>query len=152
VVDRAAEFSGTDGACLPYHPGEATGKEREILAIAKGPVGSTVLMIAFDRDLPHLNLAPVLAEQTEDSKPLRFPAGESKWPYDGEAPPAELYVAVFANADPGPDLERIAEYVDWMSEALADGDTETAALHALAIKNRLSHLLRQRSAEDYRAK
>lgn len=150
VVDRAPEFAGMEGACVPYGPAEATGKDREILAIAKAPAGSTVLMIAFDRDLPHLGLAPAFAEQTEDSRPLRFPVEGAKWPYDDAAPPVDLYVAVFAKGDPN--LERLSEYVEWMGEALADKDPETAALHALAIKNRLSQLLRQRSAEDYRAK
>lgn len=150
VVDRAQDLDETGGACLPYQPAEPVGKDREILAIAKGPVGSTVMMIAFDRDLPHLNLAPVLAEQTETSKPLRFPAEGAKWPYDGVAPPVDLYIAVFAKEDPN--LERLAEYVGWMSDALAAGDADTAALHALAIKNRLANLLRQRSAGEYRAK
>jgi len=148
VVDHSAEFAAMGGACLPYTPTEKTGKERELLCVGKGPAGSTLLMMAFDRDLPYLDLAPVLAPQTADSEPLRFPAEEITWPYDKPGPAVDLYVAVFMNDDPA--LARIAEYVEWLGESLKQGDKETAMLHALAIKNRLSNILRQRSVDDYR--
>lgn len=148
VVDHSAEFAEMGGACLPYTPTEKTGKDREVLCVAKGPEGSTVLMMAFDRDLPYLDLAPMMAKQTADSEALRFPAEGVKWPYDKPGPAVDLYIAVFMNDDPA--LARIAEYVEWLGESLGEGDKETAMLHALAIKNRLSNLMRQKSVDDYR--
>lgn len=148
VVDHSTEFAAMGGACLPYTPTEKTGNERELLCVGKGPAGSTLLMMAFDRDLPYLDLAPVLAPQTADSEPLRFPAEGTTWPYDKPGPAVDLYVAVFLNDDPA--LARIAEYVEWLGESLKQGDKETAMLHALAIKNRLSNILRQRKVDDYR--
>jgi hypothetical protein len=116
----------------------------------EAPPGAKLLMIAFDRDTPYLKLAPVLAEQTEDSKPLRFPAAGSVWPFDKAGSPVDLYVAVFPKDDPN--LSRIAESVDWLSEALAANDTDSATLHSHAIKNRLTTILRKRSVDEYRAK
>lgn len=150
IVDPSTEFSATGGACLPYHPTEVIGKDREVLAIAKAPPGVTLLMIAFDRDAPYLDLAPVLAVQTDDSKPLRFPASGAAWPFDRTSNAIDLYVAVFPKDDPG--LSRITEYVEWLGEALAAADKDTAMLHSHAIKNRLTALLRKQNVGEYRAK
>lgn len=150
IVDPSAEFAVTGGACLPYHSTEVIGKDREVLAIAKAPPGATLLLIAFDRDAPYLDLAPVLAVQTDDSKPLRFPAIGSAWPFDKTSNPIDLYVAVFPKDDPS--LSRITEYVEWLGEALVADDRETAMLHSHAIKNRLTTLLRKQNVGEYRAK
>lgn len=150
VVDRSPEFAETGGACLTYTPGEKSGKERQILGIAKGPPGSTLLMIAFDRDALYLNLAPVIAPQTKDSKALRFPAEGTLWPYDKASPSVDLYVAVFPKDDPN--LPGLTDHAEWIGQALAEGDKDTVMLHALAIKNRLSSLLRRRSVDSYRVK
>ena len=148
IVDHAAEFTDTGGACITYSPAEKSGNGRQILGIAKGPPGTTLLMVAFERDALYLNLAPVIAPQTADSQAVRFPAEGAVWPFDKASAPIDLYVAVFFNDDPS--LTRFAEYVEWLREALAAGDKDTAMLHALAIKNRLSSLLRQKSVDSYR--
>ena len=150
VVDSSAEFAETGGACLPYSPEEKTGDAREVLALAKGPPGSTILMIAFDRDTLHLGIAPVIAPQTETSSAARFPAEGGKWPFGKPSRPVDLYVAVFDEADP--ELAKLAEYSDWLSEALAGKNEVDALLHAEAIHKRLSQLLRQRGVEEYRVK
>lgn len=150
VVDQASEFAETGGACLPYSPQEKTAASREILGIAKGPSGSTVFMIAFDRESPHLGLAPVIATQGEDSKPVRFPAEGSSWPFEKFSRPVDLYVAVFDSADP--ELAKLTEYAEWLTDALKEKDEVNALLHAEAIQKRLSNLLRQRRVEDYRVK
>lgn len=150
VVDRASEFADTEGACLPYSPQEKTASSREILGIAKGPAGSTVFMIAFDRESPHLGLAPVIAAQGEESKPVRFPAEGTSWPFEMFSRPVDLYVAVFDSADP--ELEKLTEYAEWLTDALKEKDEVNALLHAEAIQKRLSNLLRQRRVEDYRVK
>ncbi len=150
VVDRSEEFAETGGACLPYSPEEKAGPSREILAIAKGLPGSTIFMIAFDRDAPYLGLAPVLVEQTEDSKPARFPGEGGVWPYERTPALVELFVAVFDKADP--ELAKIAEYAEWLGDALKEKNEVEALLHAEVIKKRLSNLLRQRSVDDYRVK
>ena len=148
ILDRSPEFTDTDGVCFTFSPAEKSGKERQILGIAKGPPGSTLLMIAFDRDALFLNLAPVMAQQTENSKAVRFPAEGAIWPFDKATTSIDLYVAVFLNDDPN--LPRFTEYVTWLGEALAAGDKDTVMLHTLAIKNRLSSLLRQKSVDSYR--
>ena len=148
IVDHSPEFTDTGGACFTSSPVERSAKERQMLGIAKGPPGSTLLMMAFDRDALHLNLAPVLAPQTEDSKAVRFPAEGAVWPFDKASASVDLYIAVFLNDDPN--LPRFAEYVGWLREALTAGDKDTAMLHTLAIKNRLSTLLRQKSVDSYR--
>ena len=91
VVDRSAEHAAMGGACLPYTPAEKAGPSREVLSIAKGPVGSTIFMIAFDRETPHLGLAPVVAEQTETTKPARFPAEGSTWTFEKTTGPSFLF-------------------------------------------------------------
>ncbi|MCB1202660.1 MAG: hypothetical protein KDN18_00255 [Verrucomicrobiae bacterium] len=150
IVDKAKAYEETGGACLPYAPGEFPLATREILGIAKGPPGSTLVMMAFDRDAPHLGLAPVVAEQTADSKPARFPAEGSSWPYDKAHATVDLYIAVFDNQDP--ELAKISEYSEWLAEALAKNDEVTALLHAEVIQKRFSNLLRQRNVEEYRVK
>lgn len=150
VVDRSPKFEEMGGACLPYTPEEATGAAREILALAKGPPGSTLLMIAFDGDSPHLGLAPVVAEQGEETSATRFPAEGSVWPFESPQRAVDLYIAVFDRGDP--QLERIAEYAEWLADALGETNEVDALLHAEAIQKRLSNLLRLRSAGDYRVK
>ena len=150
VVDRSEEYSGMGGACLPYSPQEKTAPAREILGIAKGPAGSTVFMIAFDRGSPHLGLAPVIVAQGEDSKPARFPAEGASWPFERFSGPIDLYVAVFDSADP--ELAKLGEYAEWLTDALKEQDEVNALLHAEAIQKRLSNVLRQRRVEDYRVK
>lgn len=150
VVDRSAQFADTSGACLPYTPLEKTGPSREILGIAKGPPGSTLFMMAFDRDQPYLGLAPVIEDQTEDSKPTRFPAEGSVWPFEKPGRAIELYIAVFDQADP--QLAKLVEYGEWLKEAIAKNEEVEALLHAEVILKRLSNILRQRSVEDYRVK
>lgn len=150
VVDRSSEFSEMEGACLPYSPQEKTATAREILAIAKGPAGSTVFMMAFDRETPHLGLAPVIVAQGEDAKPVRFPAEGGSWPFEKFSRPVDLYVAVFDSADP--ELAKLSEYSGWLTDALQEKDEVNALLHAEAIQKRLSNLLRQRRVEDYRVK
>lgn len=150
VVDRASEFAETGGACLPYSAQEKTAASREILGIAKGPAGSTIFMIAFDRESPYLGLAPVIAAQSEESKPVRFPAEGSSWPFEKFSRPVDLYVAIFDSADP--ELEKLTEYAEWLTDALKEKDEVNALLHAEAIQKRLSNLLRQRRVEDYRVK
>lgn len=150
IVDKAKAYEGTGGACLPYSPGEMTSPTREILAIAKGPPGSTLVMVAFDRDAPHLGLAPVVAEQTEDSKPARFPAEGALWPFAKAHGTVDLYLAVFDNSDP--ELAKITEYAGWLAEALAEKNEVSALLHAEAVQKRFSSLLRQKNVEEYRVK
>jgi hypothetical protein len=150
VVDRASEFAETGGACLPYSPQEKTAASREILGIAKGPAGATIFMMAFDRDSPHLGLAPIIAAQSEESKPIRFPAEGTSWPFDKFSRSVDLYVAVFDSADP--ELAKLAEYAEWLNDALKEKDEVNALLHAEAIQKRLSNLLRQRRVEDYRVR
>lgn len=150
VLDRALDTERTGGACLPYSPQVKTGPSREILALAKGPPGSTVFMMAFDRDAPHLNLAPVLAGQTESSEAARFPAEGATWPFTGVAATVDLYVAVFEKGDP--QLAKFTEYADWLNDALREANEVDVLLHAEAIRKRLSRILRERSVEDYRVK
>jgi hypothetical protein len=150
VVDKSAEFEGTGGACLPYTSSQAPGANREILAIAKAPPGSSVFFFAVNRDAPHLGLPPVIAEQTADSVAARFPGEGRSWTYDKPGTPVELYVAFFEKADP--DLAKIAEYSEWLTEALDKKDEVEALLHTEAILKRLSNVLRQRRVEDYRVK
>lgn len=150
VVDKSAEFEGTGGACLPYTSSEMPGANREILAIAKAPADSSVFFFAVNRDAPHLGLAPVIAEQTKDSVAARFPGEGQTWAFDKPGTPVELYVAVFEKADP--DLAKIAEYSEWLTEALGKNDEVEALLHTEAILKRLSNVLRQRRVEDYRVK
>jgi len=150
VVDRSEEFAEMGAACLSYSPSEPTGKNREILGIAKGPPGSTVVMFAFDRDKPHRSIPPVIAEQTAESKPVRFPAEGFSWPYDQTSATVELYVAVFDKEDK--DLAKISEYAEWLNDALVSKNEVEALLHADAIKKRLSNLLRQRAVTEYRVK
>ncbi len=150
VVDRSAEFAETGGACLPYTPQEAPGPHREILAIAKGPPGSTVVMLALDRGAPHLGLAPVVSAQDEASQPVRFPAAGSTWPFTEAPDRVELHVAVFHQADP--EVARIAEYAGWLDEALKAKNEVEILLHAEAIQKRLANLLRQRNVDEYRVK
>jgi len=151
VVNRAEEFADMGGACVRYTPELKPGETRELLAIGKGPPGSTLFLIAFDAEGLHRQLPPVLAEQSEESKPTRFPAEESqvRWTYREDGQPAELYVAVFPQGHA--QLERIAEYAGWLEDALAEDDAETATLHALAIKNRLSEIVRRQVTHEYRA-
>lgn len=150
VVDRSPEHAESGGVCLPYTPAEKAGSQCDVLAIAQGSAGSTLLIIAFDGDILHRDLAPVLSEQTGDSKPVRFPDGEASWTHSGATRPVELYVAVFDNADPN--LARIAESVEWLSEALEEKAETEILLHAGTVKKRLSNLLRQKSAAEYQAK
>ena len=150
VLDRSSEFSEMEAACLPYSPQEKTAAAREILGIAKGPAGSTIFMIAFDRESPHLGLAPVIVAQGEDAKPVRFPAEGAAWPFEKFSRPVDLYVAVFDSADP--ELAKLTEYAEWLTDALKERDEVNALLHAEAIQKRLSNLLRQRRVEDYRVK
>ena len=150
VVDRSAAQAAMGGACLPYTPAEKPGPSREVLAIAKGPVGSTVFMIAFDREAPHLGLAPVVSEQSESSKPARFPAEGSTWTYEKATGPVDLYVGVFDKADP--ELAKLTEYAEWLSDALKEKNEVDVLLHTEVIQKRLANLLRQRSVTDYRVK
>lgn len=148
VVDRADEFAGTGGACLPYSSQQRTSASREILAIAEGPAGSSIFMIAFDREYPHLGLAPVIAAQGEESKPVRFPAEGSSWPFRTFSRPVDLYVAIFDSADP--ELAKLAEYAGWLTDALKQKDEVNVLLHAEAIRARLAALLRRGRIQDYR--
>jgi hypothetical protein len=150
VVDRSGEFAATDGACLPFHSMEKPGPSREILAIARGPAGSMVFMIAFAGDAPHLGLPPVLAAQGEESKPVRFPAEGAKWPFESAAKPVDLYLAVFDQADP--ELAKLTEYSGWLTDALKSRNETEILLHSEAIKKRLSHLLRQQGGSELSGK
>lgn len=150
VVDRSEEFAATEGACLPYGAQEKPGPRREILSLAGGPAGSTVFMAAFAGDAPHLGLPPVLAAQTEDAKPVRFPAEGARWPFETAGTPVDLFVAVFDKADP--ELTKLAEYSAWLAEALEAKNETEILLHSEAIKKRLNHLVRQQGGGELSSK
>jgi len=148
VVDRDDEFAGAGGACLPYSTREKTTASREILAIAEGPAGSTLFMIAFDREYPHLGLGPVIAAQGKEPKPVRFPAEGAPWPFRTFSRPVDLYVAIFDSADP--ELAELAASAGWLTDALKQKDEVNVLLHAEAIRARLAVLVRRGRVEDYR--
>lgn len=150
VVDKSADYAETDGACLPYTGTEVPGPRREILALAKAPPGATLFLFAVQNDAPYLGLAPVIAPQSEDTLPARFPGAEQTWPHEQPATPVDLYIAVFDSSDP--DLAKLSEYQEWLAEALAKKDEVEALLHTEAILKRLANVLRQRRVEDYRVK
>lgn len=150
LLDRSGEFADTEGACIPFDAMEKPGPSREILAIAKGPAGSTLFMIAFAGDAPHLGLPPVLVEQTEEGKPLRFPAEGAKWPFESAAKPVDLYIAVFDKADP--ELAKLTEYSTWLTDALKSKNETEILLHSEVIKKRLNHLLRQQGGGELSSK
>ena len=151
VVDHSAEFQNMGGACIDYTPGEKTGHNREILALAKGPTGSTVIMLALQGNSLHLGLEPVMAKMEEDSKPLRFPdqSSEGKWPFSGESEKADLYVLAFSDSDP--QLEKFVKYLDWLKEAMSEENEESTLLYTHAIKSRISEIVRQQSTDAYLA-
>jgi hypothetical protein len=152
VVDRSPEHAEMEGLCLTYDPALEPGPQRDLLAIAKGPVGSTIVMIAFGPEGVHQNLSPVVALQTAETGPARFPSAETKqvWKYDGPQGGVELYIAAFADGDP--DLARLSEYLGWLNEALSSDAPADATLHALALKKRFSGILRERSSETFLVK
>tara|TARA_R110002096_G_scaffold16662_6_gene56847 strand:- start:1520 stop:2296 length:777 start_codon:yes stop_codon:yes gene_type:complete len=147
VIDHSDEYSALGGACFKYTPEIKPGKDREILAIANGPPGSTVIMIAFQQDNLFRNLPPVVSVQSLTSSPLRFPAqqSEARWAYNETNNNVELYIVALEKDDP--QLERLTEYAAWLTDSLGENDEETAMLHALAIKNRLANLHRSNNAE-----
>jgi len=149
VVDRSPEHAAMEGLCLKYTPSLEPSAQRDLLAIAKAPVGATIVMIAFGPEGVHQNLSPVVALQTAESGPARFPSPEKKqlWKYDGPQGGVDLYIAVFPEGDPA--LGRITEYVGWLNEALEGDDPSEAALHALALKKRFGGILRDRSSETF---
>jgi hypothetical protein len=150
LVDRSGEFAATGGSCLPYSALEKPGPMREILSLAKGPAGSTVFMVAFAGDTPHLGLPPVVAVQTADSKPLRFPGEGAKWPYESAAKPVDLYIAIFDQADP--ELAKLTEYATWLSDALKSKNETEILLHSEVIKKRLNQLVRQQGGSELSSK
>jgi hypothetical protein len=150
VIDRSGEFAATGGSCLPFSALEKPGPKREILSLAKGPAGSTVFLIAYAGDTPHLGLPPVLATQTGDSKPVRFPAEGAKWPFESAGGSADLYIAVFDQADP--ELAKLTEYSSWLADALKSKDETEILLHSEVIKRRLNHLLRQQGGSELSSK
>ncbi len=118
------------------------GAEGELLLVAEGPPGTTLLVAAFDGEGPLSGTAPMLAPQGDGTEPLRFPQESGAWKLDKDSPQADLYVAVFAKDDP--QLPALAEGVERLQKALADGDSDAALLHATAIRTRLAAILRQR--------
>ncbi|MAS92304.1 MAG: hypothetical protein CMO55_03830 [Verrucomicrobiales bacterium] len=149
IVDQSPEHAEMGGACIPYTPLEKPGENRELLAFAKGPAGSTIVMLALQGDAVYGGLEPVITKMTEDSKAARFPNPESekKWAFTEKTPKVDLYVLAFTEGDP--QLEKIGEYLEWLKDSLKEGDDETAMLHTHAIKNRLSNIMRQQSTDSY---
>ncbi len=150
LVDRSDEFAATGGSCLPFSALEKPGPKREILSLAKGPARSTVFMIAFAGDTPHLGLPPVLMAQPEDSKPVRFPAEGTKWPFETAGGSVDLYIAVFDQADP--ELAKLTEYSTWLADALKSKNETEILLHSEVIKKRLNHLVRQQGGSELSSK
>lgn len=150
LVDRAEEFAATEGVCLPFSALEKPGPKREILSLASGPAGSTVFMVAFAGDTPHLGLPPVLAAQTADSKPVHFPVEGAKWPFETAGTPVDLYIAVFDQADP--ELAKLAESSTWLSDALKSKNETEILLHSEVVKKRLNHLVRQQGGSELSSK
>lgn len=149
VIDHSPEHAETGGACIPYTPLEKPGPDRELLAFAKGPASSTVVMLALQGESVYQGLKPVVARMTDDSKPARFPdpASGQSWPYQEAGPKVDLYVLVFSEGDP--QLTKISEYLGWLNDSLKEGDEETAMLHTHAIRNRLSSIMRKQSTDSY---
>lgn len=148
VVERSAESAAAEALCHPYAATSAPGPGREILALAKGPPGSTVLMVAFAGDAPHLGLAPVLAAQSEESPPARFPAEGASWPYETAGEAVDLYIAVFDRGDPG--LPKLVDAAARLSGALTAKKSVEAMLHAEEVRKALSQVMRRLGVQAYR--
>jgi len=153
IVDESEEHAAMGGQCTLYTVEAETSEDRHLLAIGKGDPGTTAMLVAYDResDLLFDDIPPVIAVQTEDSPPLKFPAPDSgkKFAFDGKGSPVDLYFVVFDKGDP--QLEKFTEYMEWLTDSLAEGDRESANLHGLALKNRISKMLRTRISTEYLA-
>ncbi len=151
IVDESPEHAGMGGQCTLFASTIKPGENKHLLAIGKGDPGTTALLVAYDResDLLFDNIAPVLSNQTKDSPPLKFPAPDSgkKFAYNGKGAPVDLYFVIFDEGDP--QLEKFTEYMGWMNDSFAEGDSESANLHGLVMKKRISKMLRTRISTEY---
>ena len=151
VVDESPEFAEMGGQCTLYSKDAKPGPNKHLLAIAKGEPGTTVLLVGFDResDLLFSDFAPVMAAQNEDSEPMRYPSPDAgkKFSFEEEGSPVDLYFVVFDSNDP--QLGRFNEFLGWMKDSFTSGDVEEANLHGLAMKNRISKMLRAKISTEY---
>lgn len=150
VVDRSEDGATSKGVCRPYTPEEKPGPDRELLILAEAPIGSTVFIMAFDRDAPYLGLPPLLAEQGKSSQVVRYPADGARWPFEPSPAAVELFIVVFDKGDP--ELPKIAESANWLTEALKKKNEVESLLHAESLKKRLTQLKRENLADNYRDK
>ena len=152
LVDPSVLNPETKGQWAPYSPSIAISPDRKLILKTKAPAGATVLAIAFEGDSLFRSLKPILTTFEAESPAITFPDSSSgkSWSFAEENPTVSLYVAVFSQGDP--QLERLEEYVGWLTDSIDENKTDEAALHALAIKNRLSNIVRTKGSQDYRAR
>jgi len=107
-------------------------------------------MVAFAGDAPHLRLTPVLAEQGDESKPVRFPAEGERWTFDSAKEPVNFYIAVFDKADP--ELAKLAEDSASLAEALKSKNETEILLRSEAMQKRLRQFVRQQGGSELSAR
>lgn len=129
----------------PAAPDLSPAEGQKIIASAKGPEGSTLVVVPFFVESPWIRISPLLEEQDSTDEPRAFPqgGGNEGIPFGPGDPAFDLYVAIFPKGSP--QLAAIAENVTGLKKSLAAGNTEVVELHALQLRRHLSDAVRKSS-------
>jgi len=151
VVEKAPDQGAdADDKVERYTPAIKPGPDKWMVAIAKAPPNSTVLMVAYEPDGETLfrNLPPVVFEPTASSGVAKFPDKESdaRWPYQNKADKAELFVLIFAKGDP--ETAKFRRHAEGLIEAIDKKREDAKLLHSAALKSAISNVIRRRSGQD----
>ncbi len=152
VIEKASGQGSKSGDKIDrYTPANKPGPDKWMVAFAKAPANSTVLIVAFEPNSDNLyrNIPPVISDQTDSSGVVKFPNPKSnvRWPYHDEEEKVELFV--FISTKGAPETVTLRKHANGVISAINNNQQDAKLLYSAELKSEISRLIRSRSRQDF---